>query len=127
MKSEINQNLNYIGRCRCGYGPNAFYKTSNGDVIHASQLLKKRPIEQAHKGNMSTPELSQKTLPPKIEIYRICNNCGARIRDDAYFCTECGNVVGEPSSFIKKEQIQVLKNRIKELKSQIKFLKKNEF
>ena len=28
----------YVGRCRCGFGPNAFYRMSNGKTIHASQI-----------------------------------------------------------------------------------------
>ncbi len=28
----------YIGPCRCGFGPNAFYLTPTGQIIHAWQL-----------------------------------------------------------------------------------------
>ncbi len=28
----------YIGPCRCGFGPNAFYLTPTGQIVHAWQL-----------------------------------------------------------------------------------------
>lgn len=28
----------YLGPCRCGFGPNAFYRTHEGRILHASQL-----------------------------------------------------------------------------------------
>jgi len=28
----------YLGPCRCGFGPNAFYRTHEGRIVHASQL-----------------------------------------------------------------------------------------
>lgn len=29
----------YIGPCRCGFGPNAFYLTPTGQIVHAWQLF----------------------------------------------------------------------------------------
>lgn len=29
----------YIGPCRCGTGPNAFYRTHDGRVIHAAETV----------------------------------------------------------------------------------------
>jgi hypothetical protein len=29
----------YVGPCRCGFGPNAFYRTREGRILHASQLF----------------------------------------------------------------------------------------
>lgn len=29
----------YLGPCRCGFGPNAFYRTHEGKILHASQLF----------------------------------------------------------------------------------------
>jgi hypothetical protein len=28
----------YIGPCRCGFGPHAYYQTPDGRILHASQL-----------------------------------------------------------------------------------------
>jgi len=30
---------NYLGPCRCGFGPHAFYRTPEGKVIHSSQIF----------------------------------------------------------------------------------------
>lgn len=29
----------YVGYCRCGFGPNAFYQDASGNIVHASQLF----------------------------------------------------------------------------------------
>ncbi len=29
----------YIGPCRCGFGPDAFYRDKSGKIVHASQLF----------------------------------------------------------------------------------------
>lgn len=28
----------YLGPCRCGFGPNAYYGTTDGRILHASQI-----------------------------------------------------------------------------------------
>ncbi len=28
----------YLGPCRCGFGPHAFYRDPSGRIVHASQL-----------------------------------------------------------------------------------------
>lgn len=30
----------YVGGCRCGWGPNAFYEDASGRVVHASELYR---------------------------------------------------------------------------------------
>lgn len=36
----------YIGPCRCGFGPDAFYEEiSTGRIVHASELWRGGPIE----------------------------------------------------------------------------------
>lgn len=30
----------YIGPCRCGWGPNAFYQDASGRIVHASELYR---------------------------------------------------------------------------------------
>ncbi len=123
---SASKNYTYIGRCRCGYGPNAYYQDTNGKVIHASQLPKTSLSNLQAPSPTSVPSVIQKTTPPSIENYRICNRCGARVRDDAYFCTECGNELGDPSFLTKKDRIDLLKDQIKELKKQIKIIKKSD-
>ncbi|MHA1264500.1 MAG: zinc-ribbon domain-containing protein [Candidatus Helarchaeota archaeon] len=121
INNRAFQEYTYIGRCRCGYGPNAYYQNSNGKVVPAAQLFKTKTFNQRNTTILNTP---QRSTAQKIEIQRICDKCGALVRDDAYFCTECGNALGAPSSYTKKDQITKLKNQIKELKERIKILKK---
>ncbi|NPA15426.1 MAG: hypothetical protein GXO44_02610 [Deferribacteres bacterium] len=35
----VARGLTYIGPCRCGWGPHAFYMDEAGRVLHASQLF----------------------------------------------------------------------------------------
>jgi hypothetical protein len=30
----------YVGPCRCGWGPNAFYQDASGRIVHASELYR---------------------------------------------------------------------------------------
>lgn len=122
-RNTTNQNISYIGHCRCGYGPNAFYKIPHGNIVHVSQLPSFPSGQTPQKTNIIENSQSYSSAP--IEIYRICDSCGARIRDDAYFCTECGNAVGTPFGMTKKEQIDTIKERIRELKNEIKAIKKS--
>ncbi len=121
----------YIGRCRCGYGPNAYYRDQKGNVIPANQLNQRSPPVQKINNPSYIPKRTvvpnalQNSKSPKMETYRICNKCGARVRNDAYFCTECGNALGDPSFLPKKDKINLLKHQIRDLKIQIKNLKKN--
>ncbi|NVM53215.1 MAG: hypothetical protein HWN66_05890 [Candidatus Helarchaeota archaeon] len=119
------QNYTYIGRCRCGYGPNAYYRTPNGEIVNANQLIQTTPMNQKPQRNLSIPNAPRRLFSPKVEMYRICNRCGARVRDAAYFCTECGNEVGNLPSLTKRDQIEKLKIKVKDLKTRIKVLKKN--
>ena len=34
----------YIGPCRCGCGPHAYYRDRSGRVFHASQLYRVAPV-----------------------------------------------------------------------------------
>ena len=117
----------YLGRCRCGFGPNAFYRNSNGDIIHANQLLQKQSLVQIQKINEDGRNAMAQNIPPKREYHRTCNKCGARVVEEALFCSECGNMLEEfytiPS---KKMRIDAVINQIKELKNQIKEIKRSD-
>ncbi len=32
----------YIGPCRCGFGPDAYYMAQDGRIIHANEIFRKR-------------------------------------------------------------------------------------
>jgi len=123
--TQTNQNFTYVGRCRCGYGPNAYYKTTDGEIISTRQLIQTSPMKQKPPNNLSISSSPTEMFSPKIEVYRICNRCGAQVRADALFCTECGNEIGELQFSTKKEQIELIKTRIKDLKNQLKIIKRN--
>ncbi|MEG8946964.1 DUF5320 domain-containing protein [Rosettibacter firmus] len=36
------QGYSYIGPCRCGKGPHAFYQDSSGRIVHAKELYRQR-------------------------------------------------------------------------------------
>ena len=118
------QNYTYIGRCRCGYGPNAYYQDRGGKTFHITQINQNPRSNQKSKSSNPIPKIKTEISTPKIEMYRVCNKCGARVRDDAYFCTQCGNEMGDLFLPSKKEQIESYKNEIKKLKNQIKLLKR---
>ncbi|MFX1298985.1 MAG: hypothetical protein ACFFD2_29520 [Promethearchaeota archaeon] len=122
--SFINQKMpgyTYIGRCRCGLGPNAYYKSANGQILHANQINQKQPLNPQLTLNNSTLE----EIDSKIEMHRVCNKCGSWVRDDAIYCNNCGNELGE-IFLTKKHQIEELENNIKILKNRIKEIKKSE-
>ncbi|PIV70079.1 MAG: hypothetical protein COS08_02120 [Euryarchaeota archaeon CG01_land_8_20_14_3_00_38_12] len=35
---EVPSGYSYIGPCRCGHGPDAYYRTPDGRILHASQV-----------------------------------------------------------------------------------------
>jgi hypothetical protein len=45
--ASVPEGYTYIGPCRCGFGPDAFYRDKSGGVIHASQVY--------HRGIPATP------------------------------------------------------------------------
>ncbi len=145
-----NNNITYIGRCRCGYGPNAYYKTSNGKILQYNQInqpvrinsipkpkekfsniVQYNPINQPVQINpipkpKSTKKTPKELFPPQVIASRICSRCGSQVGDDAYFCTECGNELTHSPYMTKKEQVEFLKEKIRDLKGQIKILKKKK-
>jgi hypothetical protein len=49
----------YLGPCRCGFGPDAFYRDKSGRIVHASQLL-----------HGSVPQMVS-TEDPEVEISQL--------------------------------------------------------
>jgi hypothetical protein len=48
----------YIGPCRCGFGPDAFYQDRSGRIVHASQVYR-RGIPAALTGEDFKAEVTQ--------------------------------------------------------------------
>ena len=36
--NELPEDATYIGPCRCGHGPHAYYRTAAGRIVHAAAL-----------------------------------------------------------------------------------------
>ncbi|MHA1309376.1 MAG: zinc-ribbon domain-containing protein [Candidatus Helarchaeota archaeon] len=107
----------YVGPCRCGYGPNAFYKrNSDNKIVNFSEIQK---IQKNSKQNTIEPSYKKE----KSEV-KFCHNCGASLYPNSYYCSECGAYIGGDDHLSKKEDIEELKNQIKEIKKKIKNYKK---
>ena len=39
----VPQGYTYIGPCRCGAGPDAYYQDTSGRILHASQVFASNP------------------------------------------------------------------------------------
>lgn len=122
--NEDLRNYTYVGRYRCGYGPNAIYKAPNGEISNITQIIQTPPKNQSSQRKLSNSSPLRRTSSLKIEPFRYCTKCGARARDEAYFCTECGHELGDLPILKRNEQIKELKNQIKDSKNQLKILKR---
>ena len=58
----------YIGPCRCGFGPDAFYRDKSSRIVHASQLLH-RGVPQMVSTEDPEAEISQLRVE-KAELER---------------------------------------------------------
>nr|MDO8062149.1 hypothetical protein [Candidatus Freyrarchaeum guaymaensis] len=58
----------YIGPCRCGFGPNAFYQDPQGRIVHASQIFWGSPAPTPV--TPYTEEAREETIEEKIEKLR---------------------------------------------------------
>jgi predicted RNase H-like nuclease (RuvC/YqgF family) len=38
MPVNVPEGYAYVGPCRCGFGPDAFYRDKNGRIVHAAQV-----------------------------------------------------------------------------------------
>ena len=36
--ASVPEGYTYIGPCRCGFGPDAFYRDKSGRIVHAAQV-----------------------------------------------------------------------------------------
>jgi len=36
--ADLKKGTVYVGPCRCGFGPHAYYRTADGRIVHASML-----------------------------------------------------------------------------------------
>ncbi len=58
----------YIGRCRCGYGPNAYYQAPDGSVVPAYQIFGGATLPQSIPSTVLNSSIDQeKTLKQRLE------------------------------------------------------------
>lgn len=57
--ASVPEGYTYIGPCRCGFGPDAFYRDKSGRIAHVSQLL-----------HGSVPQMVS-TEDPEVEISQL--------------------------------------------------------
>jgi hypothetical protein len=38
---NVSEGYTYIGPCRCGFGPDAFYRNKNGRIVHAAHVRRR--------------------------------------------------------------------------------------
>lgn len=58
-EADLKRGLVYVGPCRCGYGPHAYYRTADGRIVHASTLpfAEKLPIVPEKEEELGEDEL----------------------------------------------------------------------
>jgi hypothetical protein len=66
---EIAKGAVYVGPCRCGHGPHAYYRTADGRIVHASS----RRFET----NATTPEPE----PARDELREELESLLSRVRE----------------------------------------------
>ncbi len=59
----------YVGYCRCGYGPNAYYQTPNGNVVPAYQLFSgtMQQPQNVYSNTKVSSEDQEKILKERLE------------------------------------------------------------
>ncbi len=57
----------YVGPCRCGFGPNAFYQDSQGRIVHASQVFSSPPATPLEWSEEETIEEKIERLREQVE------------------------------------------------------------
>ncbi|MHA1231139.1 MAG: hypothetical protein ACTSRP_19815 [Candidatus Helarchaeota archaeon] len=123
IKNRIfEKGFEYIGPCRCGIGPNAFYRNiKENKVYHYSEIVNIN-TKNASINKKSKESKSSKKKSDSSDV-RFCYNCGASILPEAYYCSECG-AYQEVDRISKQEKIDELKEQLKNIKNKIKNLKK---
>ncbi|MBD3229558.1 MAG: hypothetical protein GF329_15360 [Candidatus Lokiarchaeota archaeon] len=131
----------YVGACRCGLGPNAYYKNNKSGEIKNYSEIQNTNNQQNSVVQINTPRnrfiqnnnrnIDRKQIEKKLldesddssdDEVRFCANCGNELYPNAYYCSECGAFQQQVVS--KKEIIQNLKEKIRNIKYKIKDVKK---
>lgn len=68
---KIPEGYSYIGPCRCGTGPNAFYQDASGRIVHAWQLYRfgvpPEPAKEDIKADLEVLKAEKEELERRID------------------------------------------------------------
>jgi hypothetical protein len=110
----------YVGACRSGVGPNAYYKRlKDNKIVNYSEINQK--VDNKVENRRTTKKLE--TIKEKNDSVNFCINCGSELHPDAYYCSECGAYQGD-NNYTKQDVIKNLKAKIRDIKYKIKEVKK---
>ncbi|MEM3586454.1 MAG: hypothetical protein QXO71_03950 [Candidatus Jordarchaeaceae archaeon] len=65
--TSIPADYKYIGRCRCGYGPNAYYQAPNGSIIPANRMFTGRIQQASYPAISVNSQDREKMLKERLE------------------------------------------------------------
>jgi hypothetical protein len=71
MQAPTPAGYGYVGSCRCGFGPNAYYQDAQGQVVPGRALFS---------GQVQVPEI-ERLRAEKAELERRLGDLEARLRD----------------------------------------------
>jgi len=62
---DLPKDVTYVGPCRCGFGPHAYYRTADGKIVHGASL------PYTKEGPTTEPEPEYDELQTEVESLRI--------------------------------------------------------
>lgn len=65
--TPIPAGYRYVGHCRCGHGPNAYYQTPDGDIIPAWQIFTGRNSQTSYPTVSVSSSDREKMLKERLE------------------------------------------------------------
>ena len=61
---DLPKDVTYVGPCRCGFGPHAYYRTADGKIVHGASL------PDTKDGTTTEPEPEHDGLQTEVERLR---------------------------------------------------------
>lgn len=66
VRGRTPAGLRYLGPCRCGWGPHAFYQDASGKVFHARDLYRWNPTPDELKEELAGLKAEKDDLEKRI-------------------------------------------------------------
>jgi hypothetical protein len=64
----VSGEMTYVGPCRCGFGPHAYYRTNEGRLVHASALLTEPLVQDTAQETVEQLRKEKEQLEKRIRI-----------------------------------------------------------